>query len=318
MKIICIFIGMRIVKVPQHKPVSNRFCIITLIFIATTVSVQDSPDTSGWFLEMKDIKMQEVEFSEDLIADVNIILVTAAKKEYCAVMSMGKRMGEKYTQVFLEEEDVAFNLVMYGSHKVAVIRTEQGPAEKILTLQKVQRAINAQYVIAIGICYGMKEGKTKLGDVIVAKSIMDMSSKRTSDGGIVARPKEWESGSTLYGIFNQSRGFELASGEGEFVEVHTGVLTSENILFTSQDYKKKILDQVPHALGGEMEGAGIMQAAKDGGYEGIVIKGIADWGDKDKEPYRKWQKFVAGAAAKYVLYHLESVTSEKLKKKTAF
>ena len=316
MKIICIFIGMRIVRVPQHKSVSNRFCIITLIFIATTVSVQDPPDISGWFLEMKDIKMQEVEFSEDLIADVNIILVTATNKEYCAVMSRGKRMGEKYTEVLLE--DVAFNLVTYGSHKVAVIRTEQGPGETILTLQKVQRAINAQYVIAIGICYGMKEGKTKLGDVIVTKSIMDMSSKRASGGGIVARPKEWKSGSTLYGIFNQSRGFELASGEGEFVEVHTGVLTSENILFTSQDYKKKILDQVPHALGGEMEGAGIMQAAKDGGYEGIVIKGIADWGDKDKEPYRKWQKFVAGAAAKYVLYRLESVASEKLKKKPAF
>ena len=285
------------------------------MIIFTTIDVPDPPDISGWFLEMKDIKTEEVLFSTDLVADVNIILVTATNKEYCAVMSVGKRMGEKYTEVLLE--DVTFNLVMYGSHKVAVVCTEQGPAGTILMLQKVQRVINAQYVIAIGICYGMKEGKTKLGHVIVAKSIIDMSSKRASDGGVVARPKEWESGSTLYGIFNRSRGFELASGEGEFVEVHTGVLTSENILFTSQDYKKKILDQVPHALGGEMEGAGILQAAKGGGYEGIVIKGIADWGDKEKEPYRKWQKFVAGAAAKYVLYRLESIASEKLKKNPA-
>ena len=265
---------------------------------------------------MEDIKMQEVEFKEDLIADVNIILVTATDIEYRAVMSMGKRMGEKYTAVLLE--DVAFNLVTFGSHKVAVIRTGQGPVETILTLQKVQRAINAQYVIAIGICIGMKEGKTKLGDVIVAKSIMDMSSKRVSGHDIVTMPKEWESGSTLYGIFNHSRGFELASGEGEFIEVHTGVLTSESRLVASQEYKKKILDQVPYALGAEMEGAGIMQAAKDGGYEGIVIKGIADWGVKEKESYRKWHKFVAGAAAKYVLYHLESIASEKLKKKPAF
>ena len=283
------------------------------MIIFTTIDVPDPPDVSGWpFLEMKDIKTEEVEFKEDLVADVNIVLVTATNKEYCAVMSVGKRMGEKYTEVLLE--DVTFNLVMYGSHKVAVICTEQGPAETILTLQNVQKAINAQYVIAIGICYGMKEGKTKLGHVIVAKSIIDMSSKRASDHGVVARPKEWESGSTLYGIFNRSRGFELASGGGEFVEVHTGVLTSENTLVASQDYKKKILDQIPQALGGEMEGAGILQAAKGGEYEGIVIKGIADWGNKDKEPYRKWQKFVAGAAAKYVLYRLESVASEKLKK----
>ena len=282
------------------------------MIIFTTIDVLHPPDISGWFLEMKDIKTEEVMFSTGLVADVNIILVTATNKEYCAVMSVGKRMGEKYTEVLLE--DVTFNLVTYGSHKVAVICTEQGPAETVSMLQKVQRVINAQYVIAIGICYGMKEGKTKLGHVIVAKSIIDMSSKRASDHGVIARPKEWESGSTLYGIFNRSSGFELASGEGEFVEVHTGVLTSENTLVASQDYKKKILDQIPQALGGEMEGAGILQAAKGGEYEGIVIKGIADWGDKEKEPYRKWQKFVAGAAAKYVLYRLESVASEKLKK----
>ena len=265
--------------------------------------MQDPPDVSGWFVEMKDIKTQEEKFSEELVADVNIILVTATETEYCAVMSM----GEKYTKVFLKKEYVTVNLVMYGSHKVAVICTEQGPAETILTLLKVQRVIKAQYVIAIGICYGMKEDKTKLGDVIVAKSIMDISCKRAEDGGgfVFRLIKEWESGPTLYGIFSRSSGFKLESGEGEFVKVHNGTLVSENTLVASQDYKKKIRDQVRHALGGEMEGLGIMQAAKDGRYEGIVIKGIADWGDKNKEPYRKWQKFVAGAAANYVLYCLK-------------
>ena len=275
-------------------------------FIATTAFVRDPPDISGWFLEMKDIETQEVKFSEELVADVNIILVTATETEYCAVMSVVKQVGEKYTKVFLKKECVTVNLVMYGSYKVAVICTEQGPAGTVSMLQKVQKAINAQYVIAIGICYGMKEGKTKLGDVIVAKSIMDISCKRAEDGGFVFRLiKEWESGPTLYGVFNHPSGFKLESGEGEFVEVHTGTLVSENTLVASQDYKKKILGQVPHALGGEMEGLGIMQAAKDGRYEGIVIKGIADWGDKNKEPYRKWQKFVAGAAANYVLYCLK-------------
>ena len=265
--------------------------------------MRDPPDVSGWpFLEMKDIETQEEKFSKELVANVNIILVTATETEYCAVMSV----GEKYTKVFLKKENVTVYLVMYGSHKVAVICTEQGPRGTTSMLQKVQGAINARYVIAIGICYGMKEGKTKLGDVIVAKSIVDTSCKKAEDGSIDIREvKEWESGPKLYGIFNHPIGFKLESGEGEFVKVHTGKLVSENTLVASQDYKKKIHDQVRHALGGEMEGAGIMQAAKDGEYEGIVIKGIADWGDKNKEPYRKWQKFVAGAAANYVLYCLK-------------
>ncbi|XP_019853500.1 PREDICTED: uncharacterized protein LOC109582889 [Amphimedon queenslandica] len=279
-----------------------------------SIVVPDPPDVkSEECPPMAKIKPKNCTCTPDLIADVNIILVTATKKEYRAVMGTGTRIEgdeENYTRV--ELDDVSFNLVMYGSYKVAVIRTDQGPKTTEAKLEKIQAVIKAQYVIAVGICYGMKESKTKLGDIIVAKSIKDTSSRRASDHELSARPEEYKCGEKLYATFENDEGFELETKKDEYVLIHCGTLVSENTLVASQKYKEDILKQIPQALGGEMEGVGVMTAAEKGKYEGIVIKAIADWGNEEKEPYRKWQEFAAVGAAKYVLYHLEA--TEKFKK----
>ena len=274
----------------------------------------DPPDVSEWCPPMRGITIEEVDYTKELVADVNIILVTATETEYRAVMGTGTRIegSQDYTQV--ELNDVTFNLVMYGSHKVAVICTDQGPYNTSDMLHKMREVIDAQYVIAIGICYGMKEGKSKLGDVIVAKSIMDTSNRRASGDEIPARPEEYKCGDKLSNIFKQNQGFCFESGVGQYVDVRHGVLASENTLVASQAYKDDILKQIPQALGGEMEGVGLMRYLIARNFEGIVIKAVADWGNENKEPYRKWQEFAAVAAAKYVIYRLEKRSSDKLKK----
>ena len=262
---------------------------------------------------MAKIKPINREYTPELIADVNIILVTATDTEYRAVMGTGTRIegdGERYTQVDLDD-DVTFNLVMYGSHKVAVIRTGQGPRKTEAMLEKIQKEIKAQYVIAVGICYGMKEDKAKLSDIIVAESIMDTSNRRATGDTLPARPEGYKCGKKLCATFKKNQGFEIETKDG-YIIIHCGVLVSENTLVASQEYKEDTLKQITQALGGEMEGVGLMTAAEKGEYEGIVIKAIADWGNENKEPYRKWQEFAAVGAAKYVLYHLEA--TEKFKK----
>ena len=279
------------------------------------VHVPDPPDVSEWCPSMEDIDIKPENFTQELIADVNIILVTATDTEYCAVMGTGRKLREDdegYTQVELDD-GVTFNLVMYGTYKVAVIRTGQGPKKTETMLERIQAEINAQYVIAIGICYGMKQDKTNIGDTIVAERIMDTSSKRAAGDKLLARPQEYMCGRKLCNIFSQKQGFKQEKGDGTNVVIHYGMLVSENTLVASQEYKEDISEQISQALGGEMEGAGLMTAAEKRKYEGIVIKAIADWGNKDKELYRKWQKFAVVGAAKYVLYHLE--TTKMLKKK---
>ena len=115
-------------------------------------------------------------FTVDLVKDINIVLVTATDVEYKAVMGQATPInGDKYTKT--RSQGITFYIAMYGKYKVAIIKTGQGKDVTSKELQKIQEVVKAQYVIAIGICYGMKEGKkkTRFGSILVAKRVKEVS-----------------------------------------------------------------------------------------------------------------------------------------------
>ena len=255
-----------------------------------------------------DEDFEKIQCTEGIVKDIDIILVTATKKEYRAVVRTAKPTGsdeKKYVKVTTEDGS-KFMLGSYGENTVAIIRTEQGPKKTREMLEKVQSTIKAKYVIAIGICYGMNSKKSKLGDIIVAESVWDISQSRETDDESKFKPKEYPTGAKLQNIFTDHDNFKVLPHLPDVkpVEIHYGALVTENTLVASEKRKKDILKQIPQAVGGEMEAEGIA-AATNGHYEWIVIKAIADWGDAHKEPYRKWQEYASIAAARFVLKCLE-------------
>lgn len=253
---------------------------------------------------------EKIKCTEDIVKDIDIILVTATKKEYQAVVRTAKptgRDGKKYVKVTTEDGS-KFMLGLYGKNRVAIIRTEQGLKTTREMLEKVQPIIKAKYVIAIGICYGMNNAKSKLGDIIVAENVWDISQECVMNDKSKFNPDVYPTGKDLQSKFADHDTFKLLPGAIP-VNIHYGILVTENTLVASEKHKKDILKQIPKAIGGEMEAEGINIAATNGKYEWIVIKAIADWGDGNKEPYRKWQEYASIAAARFVLHCLE----EKLK-----
>ena len=236
--------------------------------------------------------------------------MTATATEYRAVMGATDppEPGGKYIRVITEDHksknSANFILGKFGPCNVAITKTGQGPNEtdKVLTL--VQNAVKAEHVIAIGICYGAKESKTKelsdktnLGDIIVSKSIADTSSKREEGPEKIIKIDTYDCGLKLLTLFRHDESFELKSKP---VKVHVGVMASEDTLFRSEEEKQKIFKYAPHALGGEMEANGINRVAKrEGGFEWIVVKSIVDWGNEDKN--KNWQPFGAVSCAQFVL-----------------
>ena len=129
---------------------------------------------------------------------------------------------------------------------------------------------------------------------------------------------DYLSGDTLYDIFKNHDGFSLDDG----IDYDVNVLTGEDILVTgpsliaSKEHKDEIQRQVPQALGGEMEAAAILgKPGEVKEFEGLVIKAIADWGDKDKPNCAPWKEFSTYAAAKYVWYLLSNISDDELKRK---
>ena len=248
--------------------------------------------------------------------DINIVLVTATDVEYHAVMGQATPIdGNKYTQT--RSGGITFNIAMYGKYKVVIIRTGQGTDVTSKKLQKIQEVVKAQYVIAIGICYGMKEGKknTRFGTILVAQRVKKITIAKYKDDKNELKIEDCHSGKTLYDIFENYQGFALDDGIDYNVNVLTGddILVTESSLNARQEHKDEIQLQVPQALGGEMEAAVIL--GKPDEFEGIVIKSIADWGDMDKANCAPWKEFSTYAAAKYVWYQLSNILEDELKRK---
>ncbi|XP_019861327.1 PREDICTED: uncharacterized protein LOC109589735 isoform X1 [Amphimedon queenslandica] len=253
--------------------------------------------------KFKDLTVEEKEF----ISKVRYILVTATPIEYRAVMGSIDPPGSdgNYIRVVTTDKVANFILGKYESCNVAITMTGQGPDKTERVLVSVQNDAKAKYVIAIGMCYGTKESKekelddkTNLGDIIVAKSIVDTAHQCIEGKDTIVLTNTYPCGKKLFNLFKHHEVFEF---QGKTVKVHhQGSLASEFTLFRSKEAKEEKLKYVQGALGGEMEAKGIYKAAERvGGFEWIVIKAIVDWGTGEKD--NTWQPFGAVSCARFVL-----------------
>ena len=274
------------------------------------------PDVSKHCPKLEDIdktlheefKEKLTEQEEEFIKATKFILVTATDIEYRAVMGQATptRSDKKFLKVIVEDGSANFILGNYGPSKVAIIKTGQGPDETKKILEPVQKAVKAEYVIAIGVCFGVKKSKTKelgnktnMGDIIVAESIIDTTEKRYEGEKIIIIPETYHCGKKLFNMFRHDDTIET---EGKSVKIHLGPLASEKSLLRSAKVKEEIFRQVPQALGGEMEANGIREVSNREKFEWIVIKAIVDWGDEAKD--KELQPFGAVSCARYILKRL--------------
>ncbi|XP_019857148.1 PREDICTED: uncharacterized protein LOC109585492 isoform X1 [Amphimedon queenslandica] len=287
---------------------------------------QKPPVVNEFFPKLEDLESEEKmikkysthltkEEQQEFIEEVNVILVTATSIEYRAVMGATAPTGGdgKYIKVITKDGSTNFILGKYGRCNVAVIMTEQGPDNTQKVLTSVLDDVKAEYVIAIGICYGAKESKTeelgdktKLANIIVAKSIVNTEHQRSEEKRNVL-PDTYHCGEKLLNLFKHEKVFNF---KDKSVKVHVGVLASEFTLHRNEEEKQKILKQVPQALGGEMEANGInrVAVAKKDKFQWIVIKSIVDWGNEDKD--KTWQPFGAVSCARFVLKCLKDQPDE--------
>ena len=214
---------------------------------------------------------------------------------------------ETYTNA--EAGQKRFYIGKYGQYPVIVGmsapgKAQQGPIAACNTTTKLMEAFKPRYVIAVGICYGIDKSKTSSGDVIVANLICDYTNLRAGDT-LQPRGGTPSVGANLLQMFSSPVGYSHTQG-GKEVKVHCGPFISRPDLVDNPIYKERLKRLRPDALGGEMEGAGIMAAIENDTskykVEAIIIKAICDWGDGEKSEAADWKDFSSHAAARYV-YH---------------
>uniref|UniRef100_A0A1X7THF9 Nucleoside phosphorylase domain-containing protein n=1 Tax=Amphimedon queenslandica TaxID=400682 RepID=A0A1X7THF9_AMPQE len=267
-------------------------------------------------------KLSEVEVKR-IVKGIRILLMTATQNELSAVLGYLKPLDcrDKVIEIFINGTWIYVG--KYGNFSVVVGRSayaksQQGPLEAAEVTKKIMEIYKPKYIVAIGVCFGMDRNKVKLGDVIVSDLIVDLSTFKEEEGRIIPRGPQPPAGKTLSPFFGNTSGFEMKHSDeenAEKVEVHCGPILTSSALVNDDDFKKQLGKVRYDALAGEMEGAAIFSAARGAKpiAEAIVIKAIGDWGDGKKEACKSWKDFASYAAARYVHYCLDNVSSDALK-----
>ena len=232
---------------------------------------------------------------------IQILLVTANETEYSAALTFLSPLVGYDTLLKYHHGNSRINknavyiFGKFGNFYAAVHRmTKQGPAaaQDVVTVA-ADCFDNLNAIFAVGVACGV-EGKSKMLDVLVSKSISVYTAARISTSsddeyeienrGSINMPVS----SFLQTYFDQLPKWpgkdSIASRLLKKPTQHLGNILSGNYLIDHAKFKQQLLKSFAYdAIGIEMEGAGLIQDYPDTKYKIMVIKAVCDFGDGKKD-----------------------------------
>ena len=205
-----------------------------------------------------------------------------------------------------EKRRVVGNYVVYslgtyqGVEFCHVQLSKQGserPGSSLPACSALIQRLKPLAIIFVGVAMGIPQDQSfKIGDVLVSTSIHNYSSLKITNGHIEDRGTTVDTSRFLTQLFQEPlRG----------VTVHKGLILSGPLLINDISTRNALLISTAHLkpIGFEMEASGVCTACQEANVktEWIVVKGISDWGDGNKDQNKEArQHLAAGNAAKFV------------------
>jgi nucleoside phosphorylase len=194
----------------------------------------------------------------------------------------------------------AFELGIVSRARVLLAQTQPGstnPGGAALTAQSLISQLNPDYLLLTGICFGLREGKQRLGDILVCTQLRITDHKKIVEP-TPGTPVEIPRGERVAPSVTLLDRCQNARLTQVGPKIHYGPLLSGNVLLNSPTARRRMIEAEPDAIGGEMEGLGVYAAAAKDKVDWIVVKAICDWGmAKDDD----WHERAARNAADFVL-----------------
>jgi nucleoside phosphorylase len=231
----------------------------------------------------------------------NILLITATDLETKFLHNILNGMGEIGAKSILKchKSNYTYYLGIIGFYKIVHIQCSMGSATPNGSAVSVTDSISfwdPQGVIMIGICYGINELKQNIGDVVISESVIPYQVRRVSSEKNIPRGGELPSGAKLTNRLKNIRNWHFETPQGHKTRTHFGRVLSGEELIDNLDYRNEAIKLFPEAIGGEMEGVGLYAACL-GKVEWILVKGVCDFADGNKNKNKEFNQSIAVNAA---------------------
>lgn len=218
-----------------------------------------------------------------------ILYVVATDTEFEKVTTFYKTKGVKLEH-FEIKENVYYNLGIIRNSQVYLVKSGMGAKRadaSILTIKQAVDELSPDYMIMVGIAFGLKEekevdGKIKgnqhIGEVLVSSEIIDYGSYKILEKGIVERGAKIPADPTLL------KRFSTAFVYWNKTKVHTGLIVTSDVLVNKFEFQQNLIERYPDAIGGEMEGCGFLANYQ---HPWILVKAICDFGYDKSNDYQE-------------------------------
>ena len=182
------------------------------------------------------------------------------------------------------------------------------PARK--AAQAAMDAWQPTLLIAVGIAWGADRTTQSIGDILVTDPLIDAAHEKLSDkSGTEPRGVTFDQNDALRNILgNIARDLHRSTVATQGA-LRIGPVLSLPRLVDMRAERDRLVNAYPDAIGGEMEGRGMVDAAVERKCDWLLIKAICDWGYNKNAATRQKdrdQKIAARNAADFVRYAVEN------------
>ncbi|WP_374074187.1 hypothetical protein [Bdellovibrio bacteriovorus] len=238
-----------------------------------------------------DVPFEKIEKAK---THLNVLIVTATSIETNTLLGqMTPLPGAQHILRVLKGLQT-YHIGCFGKFPIVHLQCSMGSVGINSSLPAIMDSIDLFHpkaVIMVGIAFGVDEAEQSIGDVLISKYIYPYDSKKEG-------PKETEHRSSPQSCHPLLLArFESIIGASRNFRVKAGPILTGETLFDNIEARNKILSAFTDSVGGEMEGAGLYAASVRKGVPWILIKGICDFGDGNKQFEKKARQSVAAANA---------------------
>jgi nucleoside phosphorylase len=235
-----------------------------------------------------------------------LILVVTPEERDAVLRAVGGHVGQGPAMSY-DDRPTVYALGSVAGTEIMLARAgEQGAASVSAMYETARAAIRRcrpDYVILVGICYGLRPDKGQQpGDIIVARQVHNIDHRKVLDEDGAER--EIPRGAKVYaspGLIDQ---FQAGECTWKGAPVHFGLMLTSSMLVNSEPTVVKLRKDFEEALGGEMEGTAVYEATRLGVRpDWIMVKAISDWGCRKSDDQ---QRLAADNAADFVIHVIAS------------
>jgi nucleoside phosphorylase len=236
---------------------------------------------------------------------VDVLLVTALREEHDAVVAA---LG--HVEVHRRDgQDAA--LASIGALRVAADSLRgMGPTSAAATTTALLGTWRAPYVVLVGISGGVRGAADdlQLGDVLVPEQVVGYEPAKVKPDRVHRRPEVHRPGFALLSAARDVTAPEWVPAIGVPRPVgadrsaplaHFGTVLSGEKVIADIATVEELRDAWPKSIGIEMEGYGVALAADRAGRTFLMVKGVSDLADVDKDD--RARGYAAEAAAHFAL-----------------